>query len=98
MAWFQTVLFVASMVLAYRGMFAPVSRPRSIGLEELDVPTAEEGRVIPILFGTRDLKSSNCVWYGNLSVYQVRQRNNESWQTIHDTLFFRQFQGSFPII
>lgn len=89
MSWVQVVLFVASMLLASRGLLRGGDRPKAVGLEDIDVPTADEGRVIPILFGTRDLKSANCVWYGNLHVYQVRQRNNLGWQDVHNDLFWR---------
>lgn len=32
----------------------------------ITAPTAEVGREIPVLFGTRDVKSPNCLWYGDL--------------------------------
>lgn len=32
---------------------------------KFEVPTAEDGRPIPWLFGTREIKSMNVEWYGD---------------------------------
>jgi len=34
--------------------------------QDLDFPTAEEGKPIAVLFGTRRLKDPNVVWYGDI--------------------------------
>lgn len=72
MAWWQVVLVVASLAIAY------VNRPRPedskpATLEEIQVPTADE-RPIAVLFGTRDFKAPNVVYYGNLRNTPVFQR------------------------
>jgi hypothetical protein len=41
-------------------------KPLPIGLEQFDIPTAEEGRPIPVLFGKRYIQAPNVVWYGHL--------------------------------
>jgi hypothetical protein len=87
MSWVQVVLFVASMVLAFSNRPRQQDRQRTT-LEDVGVPTAEEGRVIPILFGTRDLKSANCVWYGDLNVWDVRQRESYTWDYIRHYWIF----------
>lgn len=35
------------------------------GINEVQVTTAEEGREIPVLFGTCDIYGPNVVWYGD---------------------------------
>jgi hypothetical protein len=55
------LLFVLQLVLAPKPQNA---KPAS--LDDFTAPTAEEGRSIPVLFGTRDLKAPNAVWYGDL--------------------------------
>lgn len=41
-------------------------QPKPTGIEQFDVPTAEEGRPIQVLFGKRYVASPNVVWYGDL--------------------------------
>jgi hypothetical protein len=44
-------------------------------LEDIQAPTAEEGREIPVLFGTRNIKGANVVWYGDFESIAVRRRS-----------------------
>lgn len=48
----------------------PVPTPPS--LSDIDVPTAEEGRPIPKVFGRYLVKSPNIVWYGDLGYNEVK--------------------------
>jgi hypothetical protein len=41
---------------------------------QFEVPTAEEGRPIPVLFGTRRLSSPNVVWYGDLKIVPITKK------------------------
>lgn len=36
------------------------------GLEQFDLPTAEEGRPVQVLFGKRYINAPNVIWYGDL--------------------------------
>jgi len=47
-------------------------KPPSTG--EFNFPTASEGRVIPVLFGTTRIKGVNVTWYGDFAYEPVRQR------------------------
>jgi len=38
----------------------------------IEVPTAEDGREIPVLFGTRPIKNQNIVWYGDLKTKAIK--------------------------
>jgi hypothetical protein len=58
------VITVASMVVAE--IIRPKQKydpPPAAGLEDFTVPTAEEGRPIPVLYGTVKLEGPNVVWW-----------------------------------
>jgi hypothetical protein len=40
--------------------------PKSASLEDFNVPTAEQDRPIPVIFGTVTITGPNVVWYGDL--------------------------------
>lgn len=65
------VYFVIALVLvvALRPK-TPTAAPAS--LSDIEVPTAEPGRPVPIVFGTVLLKSPNIVWYGDLGYTPVQ--------------------------
>lgn len=69
--WFLVVALVVAMVVSYAMQPKSQSRPAS-GLGEFNVPTAEVGREIPVLFGTRDIRGQNVVWYGDLKTKKIK--------------------------
>lgn len=72
MVWVQVAWFVASVVISY--LLAPkpkVEDARPANLNELDVPIVSESAPIPVLFGSRWIKSPNVVWYGDLRVTAI---------------------------
>lgn len=75
MFWFIAV-FVVSFVVAYATMPKPQST-KPAGFADLQVPTAEEGREIPVLFGTRDINSPNVVWYGDLKTVAIKSKGGK---------------------
>ncbi len=76
MAWVYFAVWVVSLVAVYSMMPKPQSRPPA-GLNEFPVPTAEEGREIPVLFGTRDLRGPNIVWYGDLKTVALKKKGGK---------------------
>ncbi len=40
-----------------------VSQPDTV--QDMEAPTAEAGRPIPLIFGTEEIKSANVLWYGD---------------------------------
>jgi hypothetical protein len=75
MFW-QVVLWVATQVISYALRPKPQSaKPASIN--DFQVPTAEEGREIPVLFGTRDITGPNVVWYGDLGTKAVKSKGGK---------------------
>lgn len=76
MAWWHVALWVASLVISYALRPKP-EEPTPARLQDLDVPTAEAGREIPVLFGTRDIGNANVVWYGHLRVHPYRKKGGK---------------------
>lgn len=63
---FWTILiWIAVTALAYVLAPKPQTQPPP-GIGEIKVPTAEEGREIPVLFGTRNIDGPNVVWFGDI--------------------------------
>lgn len=52
-------------------------KPEAAGLDEFDLPTAEEGRPIPVVFGTVRLDAPNVVWAGDLRVQKIRKKGGK---------------------
>ncbi|MBZ9659766.1 hypothetical protein LB523_11990 [Mesorhizobium sp. ESP-6-4] len=48
----------------------PNAKPKS--LEDFQAPTAEEGREIPVVFGTSDIADPNVTWYGDLKRQAIK--------------------------
>lgn len=67
----QFFLYLAAIVIGSVLAYALAPKPpkqKAPALGDFDVPTAERGRPIPWVFGTRKVKGPNCIWYGDLEV------------------------------
>jgi hypothetical protein len=73
MIWWYVAVFVVALVVAYSSIPKPQSLPPP-GLGDVQVPTAEEGREIPVLFGTRELRGPNVLWYGDFEAIPVKKK------------------------
>jgi hypothetical protein len=66
------LLFVATTVVGQ--LLAPHPKgPQPSALGDFSVPTAEEGRAIPVVFGTCLIKGGNTVWWGDLKSKAIKQ-------------------------
>ena len=74
--WWYLAVFVVALVVAYKSIPKPQSQPPA-GLGDINAPTAEDGREIPVLFGTRDIKGPNCVWFGHLLTVAIRKKGGK---------------------
>jgi hypothetical protein len=81
MVWNFVVQIVASLVLtAISYALSPKPKtgaPKAAGLDDFDLPTAEEGRPIPVVFGTVLLRGPNVVWAGDLKVDPIRKKGGK---------------------
>lgn len=71
MAWIYAVVFVVALVAAVALQPKAQTIPPA-GFSEYVLPTAEEGREIGVLFGTRHLPSPNIVWAGDYRTVAIR--------------------------
>lgn len=55
--------------------------PRAAGISDFSLPTADQGRNIPVLFGTCNITGANVVWYGDLETKPMRVHSLFSSQT-----------------
>ena len=53
------------------------AEPKPASLSDVDAPTAEEGRPIPVVFGTVLLRGANVVWYGDLVADPIRKKGGK---------------------
>lgn len=59
------IILIATIAISLAMAPKPVQlKPDSI--EDAGIPTADPSRFAPVLFGTRTIKKSNVVWYGDL--------------------------------
>ena len=70
--WTQILVWVVTTVIG--ALLSPrPPKPASVSPGNVDVPVAEQGKPIPVLFGTRVIRPANCVWYGDIKTTEIRQ-------------------------
>lgn len=70
--WPAIIAIIAAIIIAFTMRPKPQNRlPEA--LEDVDAPTAEEGREIPVLFGTRLIEGPNLVWYGDFKSSAIQR-------------------------
>ena len=73
--WFVVLLWAASFAVSQ--LLAPkpeLEDARAATLDQFNFPTATEGRMMPMGWGTDKIGGPNVLWYGNLSAVAVTQR------------------------
>lgn len=74
--WFMLVVMVVSALVSY-SMAPKQQPPPPAALQDFNVPTAEEGRAIPVVFGTVYITGPNVIWYGHLRARPVRTKSGK---------------------
>ncbi len=72
---YVAILVVAIVIAVSMSPKPPSAKPPS--LSDIDVPTAEEGRPIPVIFGVVTVTSPNVVWYGHLGYSAVKTKSGK---------------------
>ena len=73
MAWWVALLIgLALNIIAYLIMPKP-KQPKPPAAKDLEDPTAESGRPMPVVFGTITVKGSNIVWFGEKSLHEYEK-------------------------
>ena len=76
--WNLILTWVVTAVIAYALRPKPtITTPTPATIEEFEAPTAEDGREIPVLFGTREVQGPNVVWYGDLRTEAIKQKQGK---------------------
>lgn len=72
----QLLVFVVSALI--QAALAPrPPQPKPATISDFDVPTAEEGRPIPVVFGEVLLLGLNVVWYGDLYAEPIKTKGGK---------------------
>lgn len=71
MFWLLLFLFVGSTIAST--LFQRHNELLASSLGDFTAPTAQVGRVIPVVFGTCKMAAPNVVWYGDLTVHPIKQ-------------------------
>lgn len=73
--WWAVAKFVFYVALSYYLRPDPQTPDdaQAASIEELEVPTAEAGTPISVLFGRRQFKAPNCIWYGHLKTDPIKK-------------------------
>lgn len=76
--WF--VAYIAVLLIATFVAYALAPKPpkpKAASLEDFDIPTAEEGRPIPVVFGTVLVSGPNVLWYGDLRTKAIKSSSGK---------------------
>lgn len=68
----QIAVMIVSAVISYALAPKP-PKPKPASLQDFDAPTAEDGRPIPVVFGTVWLKGPNVLWFGDLQSEPIKK-------------------------
>ena len=70
--WTQLLWFVITSILSYALQPKPPA-PKPASLQDVQAPTADDGREIPVVFGTVWVRGPNLLWYGDLYTQAIRK-------------------------
>lgn len=94
MFWVMLFLYIATTILS--GLLAKAPKIKASSLGELQAPTAEEGRNLPVIFGTCLMKAPNVVWYGDYKVAAIKKRGSILGivtALMHTTIGYKYYLG-----
>lgn len=75
MWWNLFLVLVTNFIAAALAPKPPAPKPAA--LEDFDVPVAEEGRPIPVVFGTVTITGANVLWYGDLRSTAIKSKGGK---------------------
>lgn len=74
--WTQLAIMIIAALVAYALAPKPPT-PKPAGLDDIDAPTADEGRPIPVVFGTAKITGPNVIWYGDLTTSAIKKKGGK---------------------
>jgi hypothetical protein len=75
MLWNLVIYVVSALISAALAPKPPAPKPAE--LSDLDAPTADEGRPIPVVFGMVLIRGANVVWYGDLEAEPIKKKGGK---------------------
>ncbi len=70
--WLVALLISVALQIASYIIMPKVKAPKPDAVQDMDSPTAEAGRPMPVVFGTMTVKSPNCLWWGEKTKYSFQ--------------------------
>lgn len=70
MLWQIVVLIVLNLLAA--ALAPKPEKPKPASMEDVDAPTADAAKPIPVVFGTVMITGPNVTWYGNLRADPIK--------------------------
>ena len=74
--WTVIAVLVASVLVQY-ALQPKTPQPQAAELKDFEAPTADEGRPVPVVFGSVLVRSANVVWYGDLRTTPIRSKGGK---------------------
>lgn len=68
-SWIVTLIVGVALNVASYLLTPKTKTSKPDAVQDMDNPTAEAGREIPVVFGTMCVKSPNCLWFGDKSTF-----------------------------
>jgi hypothetical protein len=76
MEWVYLIVMLISLAVSLANK--PKSqKPKPPALADFDVPTAEEGRDIQVIFGEVWIEDPNVLWYGDLRTKPIKSEGGK---------------------
>lgn len=74
--WLQLAIVIVALVVSYAMQPKPI-KPKPAALDEIDMPTAEEGRPAAVIFGDCWVEDPNVLWFGDLSTKPIKSESGK---------------------
>jgi concanavalin A-like lectin/glucanase superfamily protein/uncharacterized protein DUF2793/putative tail protein len=86
--WVQILYWIVATIITIVLTPKPAA-PKPASLEDLDLPTAEENRDLPVIFGRVRVTGLNITWHGNFGTNKIKKSSLFSSSTVG----YRYFLG-----
>lgn len=94
---FLVSFFVALAFAVVGELLRPKQKPMNAkpsSLDDFSIPTAEEGRIIPVIAGKVKIDGPNVTWYGDLRVDPITKKIKTGWfSSTKQTIGHKYFMG-----
>lgn len=94
---FLVSFFIALAFAVVGELLRPKQNPQNAkpsSIDDFSIPTAEEGRIIPVIAGKVKIDGSNVTWYGDLEVVPITKKVKTGWfSSKRQTIGHKYFMG-----